>query len=722
MITNLFRFHGRKLLCLTLLLGILPVASNATPPNEPVAPIGLEELGRGKPTLASGQLTPETFVAFETKALAHAQTVYVNWKRLRASGVIIPYDGQTRFREAAAQLYATAIPRPEDAPGTFLEKVVTLYSSGYGGLGMDGNFGDGRRGSRGKVSLKGVGVTQMVGKTDMAHGHGGLFRPDAIIEPTIAAVLDEELTYGTSGILFVFADGRTVKWPDGRQDGLAEMLSLDFARPAHTLSNPNIHAGSEEQRARDRERLKSMVAHIDEFYPAPVGARWKSEPERFGIGLREFIRRIALTYAQLHVRSIYVGADSPSNIMANGGITDFGTASAVDGFTRVTILPPEVNAPNGDTNGPKRDILKEIVDDYEKTLPEKYKPYLPSFEKAAALFDQNYEKYLHQEFVFLAGAPKEILHHLENSPSIQLLGAEIHRLSTAGNEETRHVDVVFRPHEIAMPKNTGTYRVDEILIQAAKTLPDGREAIERGLRTLIPNQKIRQTFAHAYFDATTEMSNAGARDHVSPRALQAFFAEAAVVRNRKRPHLMRSPEFVRESERVWDRFEKSQDVNAVQTYIDSMVEENVHDFPDASPFQLVIDQASNTFEGYALRRVFDARSGEFETILRIDTGGNRGNLLGFDFKLDDLLRSRVIYTLGHMHGSAFPKKVGDSVEFRLPAAQGRSFRLDIATSDGHLIPGNAKSRVAAALLGEWSDRPAEKTSCPNWLRRAISRF
>jgi uncharacterized protein YdiU (UPF0061 family) len=151
---------------------------------------------------------PRAYVPMQAKQLANPNAIYVNQQLMAEHGL----DVQKIF-----DIAAYAAPVTGETAGGYTNKTKTVYADGYGGIGLNGNEGNGRTFTVDSIwENKGGGITPFVSQTsEVTHRNGASLLPEGIHEAIWSNLLAQELPGSAYRILAIIATGTRVGGPDG---------------------------------------------------------------------------------------------------------------------------------------------------------------------------------------------------------------------------------------------------------------------------------------------------------------------------------------------------------------------------------------------------------------------------------------------------------------------------------------------------------------------------
>lgn len=252
--------------------------------------------------------------------------VWCNFELARTLGFDVPSSNcmTSRFHEQLIDnLSYRALKSNEAVNG---HKTVTLYADSYGGEGIGNGLGSARSGFLpfGNLYLKGVGLTPLFrpdDPEDIDHSHGGVQLNHCLGEAVFGEVDQHLLTHGSTRILAIIDQGKSVMHRDGRRVSIALGVRCGRQlRPGHLLSK-RVHSSSLiEAFIKITKETKQLVTRKDE-------ASGKEIPDVKATMLRVINDHARTTAEHFRWRMIH-GAITSSNMEMGGASLDLTTRSA----------------------------------------------------------------------------------------------------------------------------------------------------------------------------------------------------------------------------------------------------------------------------------------------------------------------------------------------------------------------------------------------------------
>ena len=675
---------------------------------------GPEALAEGPPSYLGKQLPETSYAKFTARKLAHARVLWANFDLLREMGVDVPKEGLTAgFEQQIVDAFGYAVPRDFDPPGAFAAQEKTMYADRYGGSGMGNNFGSGRAASVGRVQIKGIGITPLVGAGEtFDHGHGGASIEESIREAVWGEINNRELPYGSNRVLAIIDTGTDTVWSDGGKEPRALIVREDPLRPAHFVP---VGWGKGPLLDSDAERTKNAIDHLVDAVPADASAAtiW----EKFESGFKNYVDRVADQYAAAFARSLYHGATSVSNFELGGRYIDYGTQTAQPGFAPIRIL--EDNDPAGETDEIKAVLIDEFRNGIGARGASAIKELIPNAPAMRREFESRYGERLKAEFLALTGAPPELVEMVmketgnDAQSSASRLYSEMKKLIEQDARKAINVDT-------EMPRKLGRHDLREILTRVAKEPNPTAAKLQAALADSIPEQSLRTDFIDAYIAYYGDLLKLAARSGVATSNLATYIREASKIRNRKQVELYRS-EMRQNDIRLIDAYKSSGDRDIIWNAINSDIAAGERTYRDAEPFQLVMKETPNLIEGYTLRNVYDARTNQEVMLYRVQIRNGKSYFYGNQIPEGELRKASIRYSSDGWASTREAPAIdhGDFIEFRViigPPNPSLTREIDLAmhSSDGRIWWKKERFNVHLKLTPEDFNNPCVLNLQRSW--------
>lgn len=541
------------------------------------------------PPEAAKIIGAKAFVPMEAKQLANPEAVYVNRKLMQEYGLDV---------RKIIEMTAYAAPVAGETAGAYTDKTKTVYADGYGGIGMNGNEGNGRTFTVDSMwENKGGGITPFVAVTSEAsHRNGASLLPEGVHEAIWSNLLAEELPRGAHRVLAIISTNTRVGGPDGEPRVL--IVREAPIRPAHFVVNEYAEKRGSE---RDKARIEDAMKHIVDALPQPKDSKAKTQGERFRSGIFEMIDRQAQMHSYSWAHSLFHGGTSPSNAGLDGRALDFGTFQAFDGYQKIRVIHDD--GFSGETEVFKRDLLKNMRDSLVKTLPPELLAALPSEREWSQRFDQSFKNNQAAELLRLAGSFNEFTPELLSSRQGRDLSKLLKTLADAGNEQKieKWKLQAFSQEYF----NQGTYNLGKIL-KAISTIDLDSPKDSAALTEALPDTTLRNQLVELYVQTFRQQRDLAAAQGISAKAEIDYRRLASNIRNKKMSSLFANVENEKKIWAVNDDFKAKGHTGSVQNLIDKTILESRRDFHDARPFTLVLNE--KLVDGRYERNVFDAKT------------------------------------------------------------------------------------------------------------------
>ncbi|MES2963714.1 MAG: hypothetical protein V4760_07465 [Bdellovibrionota bacterium] len=676
----------RSLVALSASLTLLVSAEGYAQAKPSGKPTTIAELAAGAPK-AMDVLGQSSFVPFEVVSLAEARVAYMDYEWFREMGVEIPPEGlrSPELNKQMIDAFGWMTPGVDDKDHSFDKtKKRTMWAYYYGGDGLGGNVGSGRSASMSHFDMKGL-ATPLIKSKDTYHSNGAAVTIEAIDEAIWSKVLESETRYGANRVVAVIFTGTYVKTP-GAEDRYAPraLIVREMGlRPASFMLNTSRDQKADE--ARVAETMKSLLQSLP--YPTGYDPANQSPSEAARMGMLELTRREAIVQAEMYAKRLYFGSNSPSNLEITGRRLDLGDHTAQKGYTKIIRISDE--SPFGETDEFKR-IQELIRTSFAKTLPSQLSRALPTKEELAAEFDRTWDVRQKVEMIKLAGVPNELAERLVRTSQSQALGAAIIEVASAGNTER----VFFDP---SVSPNTSKYdlgRVLTILVHANAS--ERLNAVSR----IIQDSGLRSRLVVAYENYLGVLDAAASREGISRSSLRKYSRHAVEIRNRTRETLFRGDKRWKHLWAVTDQALLGKNGMITQTYVEEEIAKNRQNFKDAKRFELVLENRENAAEGWSLRKVFDAKTGEYAAKLMINVANGKGYFNGRSLSVVQLERAVLEKNDGEKRVVAASRN-GKYVEFTITGTQTVDpSKLAVVTSEEYKAKQVA---VARSTMTERSD-------------------
>ncbi len=554
-------------------------------------------LSDGPPALKGQVLPDSSYVEFNAYKLAHPKLLWINWDYLREHGIEFPAEGLTpEFESQIMDTLAYAIPNARDPPETFLSIVKKFFADRYGGGGMGVNWGSGRAASAGKIQIKGIGQTPLVGEgQSFEHAHGRASIEESIREAIWGEVTHQGLPYGGNRTIAIIDTGTSTLWADGGKQANALIIREDPLRPAHYLG---VRQGSGAAlKATEPERVKTAVKWIDKSLPGTA------------VGAREYVSRIARQYAHAFATRLFHGTTSASNFEISGRFLDFGTMTAQPGYAKIKVL--SFVDPAGDITAVRSNLVRDFFTEMKSTALGNI-PGTPDVDELLKAFTIQYDQALSTSFVELTGIPPHLAKAHESTRE-ETLGKLLHTLATIGAKEA-NVDK-------AMIVDTSTYDIKKILTQLADAHTLEPAALGGAIAQSLPSEEYRNPLTQAYSAFMKPAFDIAEKAGISAQNLHTYLAENVRLRNAEVPELYRD-QMMRTNVALIDEYARTGDATAIGDSIDSRIQNNRRQFKSADPYQLILREDVHPSSATTSRFIYDARSGEYfiETTVPVKNG------------------------------------------------------------------------------------------------------
>ncbi|MGK5085308.1 hypothetical protein WDW37_18635 [Bdellovibrionota bacterium FG-1] len=545
-----------------------------------------------------------SYVPVHAKKLAHPKLLWLNLSYLHDNEIDIPQAPEARaeFETRVLDNFAWGIPS-EDPPNAFLEGEREFFADRYGGGGLGFNFGAGRAAGKGKVQIKNLGRTPLVGNgMGVSHSNGkGPFEEGP--REAIWGEINQDLPYGGNRVIALIDRGTITRYPDGRDHPDILIVREDAVRPAHFM---RAFHGKGPWTESEESRLKDATQRLLKDFS--TRSAWL-----------DYVQRIAKQYAAAFAARIYHGATSASNFQLNGGFIDYGTETAQPGYGKLKVL--DHNEPAGETEEIKRELISRFRDEVVKqTTPEVLKR-IPKEQDLTKHFDEEYANALSKEFLELTGIPSVLVSKTVERPAGRRLASILKKTARQGALEAMGRFNV--PHQLT------DFDLNRILTRLAQLNPKDVVAVKKVLKMEIPgvsNDLLREDFATAYSNYYNEVEIEALSNGVRKTALQRFRAQAAKQLNQRRPELYRW-NLIDQSEKLLAEYLRTGNRDPVWKAIDDTIRNGKRPVSgshgvDLGPYETIIKTSTLPWEGTRIVELYDARLDRHR--LRVETEVRQG--------------------------------------------------------------------------------------------------
>lgn len=389
-----------------------------------------------------------SFVPFRTRRFRSAKVVYANLPLFHAHNMLL---NEAQWSSSAEQAiindFAYAAPTPGyESPEAFLSEEKTFFAERYGGWGILTHGGGARAALIGNVQIKGAGPNPLLGATaDFSHSNGFLTMEEAIRETVYSELAHAALPHGGSRVLAVIALG-TPAWHFSAQENRlmrvprALVVRESKARPANFLRA--IYFKPSDGLIPDAERVRRALQSLPDLLPTDGTDADASPAEQLRHRISLFAKRSARQHAASKAKRLMHGAISPSNILLDGGWVDFGTASAVPGFSQYTIADKQPAF--WDDTFAVRATIDQLLSSVQRYGSNDFPSIAADRDALIEYFDVEFQQNLCREFVCLLGFTRELLDLLDET-QWRPLGSILQKLARSEDPIVRRVQGNFPP-------------------------------------------------------------------------------------------------------------------------------------------------------------------------------------------------------------------------------------------------------------------------------------
>ena len=579
-----------------------------------VDPFCLGTVLEGSPEHLGSKLPESSYVKFEAKRIKDAKLVFENWDLLRKKGIKVPSDEQlARFKNEVLDRIAFAIPSSDGSDlHHYTDETREFVADRYGGSGIGNNYGSGRAMSTGKVQLKGIGRTPLVGNAvGSSHSDGTENFLEGTADIVFGDFFDHELPHGANRILFAIDTGIKKVHPDGSTSRRMIIVREDPNRPAHYMqaSGRNMFAVDE----REGKRAEAAVQKVTETLPTLEGKTFMSESQKLKEGLIEYAERTGKQYGSAMGKRLFHGATSPSNYEVSGKFIDFATATTLPGYGSVKVL--DHGEPFLQTTEIKQDLIRSFVNAVSEHFPEK--PFPISVAELTKIFDRTYEKQFNRELLALTGLPPRVIEKMEGSKASQRLLNIVKGIAFAKNNV--HLKNVGRQ----MPKKITHYDLNEVMTKLSRVNPWDLEQVHAVISPEVSDPALAHELAGAYQEyflgAVKEAENEG----VTQESLLKYVELNAPMRNQKLEEFHRG-NLIDDSARRLKDYELTSDADRFSKELNDKLARARVTYSDAQPYDAVVKEEVGPRAAYTERTLFNARTGGYQKSYRfpIQENGN----------------------------------------------------------------------------------------------------
>ena len=650
----------------------------------------LQDLTEGNPS-TFGPVGETAHIAIQAKRPAHARLLWVNFNALEDANIDLPENGMTPdFEHVVAGEVHWVVPDSENAEDYLSEETRTFHSTLYGGTGMTG-FGDGRAFARKKIQIKYSGKTKFSAvspRKDFTHsyGRGPLSRG---FSEAIWGETNQDFPYSSNRTLTVSDRGTWTRWPKTTPDGpetLPEREGLisreNPLRPAHYAKRIQLDPKSyfaddmiDELLSADETRLQDALPRLADALPKPIGFNLASSTsEKLHAGLNEVVDRIAEQKAFELANGFFFGADSTSNIELNGKLLDFDTMTAQPHFMR---LETKSGVNYGDMEMVKNEIIDPLTASVYSHIASADRKGVPTRLEFRKRFDEQYAFRLRRNFVELTGIPRETVSALVETTQgkrlVDVLGKNLYELALDGSKRVQFND--------DLPKEAPTFDLHRILVNLAAEDPLSTENLANSVSREMQS-KDSKTLVEAYHAVMTEALALVKQKGLDEVAFHHYVFENAKLRNAEIADVYR-PALRKENERLVDEYLRTQNRDVVWKSIDERVRRSRRVYRDSAAYELVLDQVRDPFHHVITRQIFNAKTGEYEVIVRSKIKNGSAYFFGNRLQIAELQKATLFHSGDHFKQGVKASLNSEFVEFRIPFKhKPSSIELALSSGDG----------------------------------------
>jgi hypothetical protein len=276
-------------------------------------------------------LAEKLYAPFTVKAFANPEIVWLSHRYWIGEGVEIR-DAEGRRALAADLLdkYAFAVPEPRDPETLFQDITRVFFADRYGAASGAKHGGAGRAGDVDGFNVKGIGRTPLTDpEASWEHAHGCMWLEEAIRDAIYSELAWEECPQKGSQIVAIIDTGTRATRPDGSLgDRRAIVLRTSGLRFAHLERSILFGQGGEAQteQYRDTARVEAVFAYLRE--------QARQSRQSLSSLLQNAFDAVATQIG--YARCWRISHDFySSNLLLNGGFTDFGAFSFLPNWHHV---------------------------------------------------------------------------------------------------------------------------------------------------------------------------------------------------------------------------------------------------------------------------------------------------------------------------------------------------------------------------------------------------
>ncbi|RZA06477.1 MAG: hypothetical protein EOP11_10310, partial [Proteobacteria bacterium] len=422
-------------------------------------------------------LADGTYLPMQAFRLKGARTVWINKDYFRARGIDVDTKaGQAKLNRLMEKEFGYLVPNKSVPKNLLSSESKTFYPDGYGGPGLNGNYGGARAASVADYQLKGLGPTTMLGAfADADHSSGGVGAAQAMAEAIWSVILNRESPDGSNQVVALLDTGLYEPLAKGISQPRFLVVREDPLRPAHFIANP-----SKKDEARTAIDAKRVSENLDRLKNGKVINADLTKPGAADEMLSTFADRVSAQWAYMHANLIHHGAVSPSNIDIRGPVLDLSSVSTLPGAMPAMAHDP---LPFGDIKTVEKYLLKPFYDAIQESGQIPLSIDLETLQKKA---EDAYNMHYRHELLRIAGMPDETAVTAADGPAGRQLVKLLDELRTTGYGERLKT-------KAAVPEIKGTFdsmAIIRLLGKAPGKAPDAR-ALNKLLKGATPEEAAR---------------------------------------------------------------------------------------------------------------------------------------------------------------------------------------------------------------------------------------
>jgi hypothetical protein len=573
----------------------------------------LSALGAGPSSLLkSGKLGPATYDQLEVARLAKPKVLWINYDYLIEKGYPVDRMSKAEVEAEILRMFAWVVPSAAASVEITSERrrVDIDY---YGGHGMTRSRGSARAFIRGRAQIKG--------------SHRNYLLSDEVVEKTGDAGLHEGIKDAVWGEVLAKSSPNAANRVIGivdRGDRLNGEPNVLIIRE-NPLRLGHFVPHADRPIERDRVRAAESVEHISESLVMPPDVPGNAPTaKKVAFGLVHLLERIANQYAFLTANRIYLGAETESNILIDGGSIDFGTATAQERTGKIQFQLQIAGF--GDLRSVLAVLVKSPTFEILAAMPVELRSEVIALMKArlglpAALsddeflnihvekeFKKNFEKSYSSELISLLGFPKAVFEKIAQSPKALELAEILKTIARAGTEDL----ITIKTN--SLPEKTSQYdlgKILQLLGKAGRAASGATGAHIDELAVHLNDPKLLQTLLNAYQELRVQAQRVAEQDGISARDFNKFVELKSQALNEPMTELF-MPNLSGGNKAVAAAYLSSGSSQTVSDRIEKLWSSSQRVFPSDTGYRTTL-KLSPAEDGRSITEAaFDARTGRIE--------------------------------------------------------------------------------------------------------------